>query len=171
MRFSFLTRLAPAMAALAVMTAGGSAFADPLNKDGMTVEDVNSWLRAKGCDTSVGEKGDYVACKVNNHVFAVFMSDCAAGRCRSLLYFYGISFQNGVKPDDASADAFINAWNVNYRWIRASVDDKRNVNLEMDYLLSPGGTTENLNAGLDIFLGGVNVFGQYLNGKTADGSK
>ncbi len=169
MQFSSLTRLALVLMAGATISAAGMAKADPLPANGMTAEDVNSWLRAKGCETQVGDKGDYVACKANNHVFVAFLADCENSRCKSMQFFYGIKFDNGVRPDDASADAFINAWNLNYRWIKASVTPTRDVALEMDYLMSPGGTTEGLNGSLGIFLTGVGVFQNYVDGKTTNG--
>jgi hypothetical protein len=167
MEFRSLTRLALVLMAGATIAVGaGAARADPLASAGMTVEDINSWLRTKGCDTAVGDKGDYVVCKMKGYQYVVFTADCENQHCKSLQFFYGISFDNkGVKPDHAAAAEFINGWNTNYRWVKAWVDENRDVGLETDFLVSPGGTTDGLNGTLDLFLGGVGVFSDYLDGK------
>jgi hypothetical protein len=171
MEFRSLTRLALVLMAGATIAVGaGAARADPLPSAGMTVEDINSWLRTKGCDTAVGDKGDYVVCKLKDDGFAVFMYDCENQHCKALQFFSGIKFDKGVKPDDAQAAAFVNKWNTSYRWIKAWVDESRNVGLETDFLVSPGGTTEGLNGTLELFMSGREVFADYVNGKLPNGN-
>jgi hypothetical protein len=164
---AWISRAGPALAAAfgAWALAGSVAYAGtPLPHDGMTLQEVQAWLTGLGLQSAVNTEHSLVAVRVNNQLVGVFVSDCqTSGRCRSLQYYYGITFPNGVKPDDASAAVFINGWNMRYRWVRAFVDQQRNPAMEMDFSLTPGVDSDALTTSMITFVGAMPLFSSYLN--------
>jgi hypothetical protein len=158
--------LAVALAGTAVMAVGAPApaRADPLPANGMTLSDLNSWLRGQGCQTTMVEKESAVVCQINSdNSIIVFANDCTNGSCKSIEYFAGVKYEGGgVRPDDGSAAVLVNGWNLNHRWIRASVDADRNVHLESEFLLVPKVDSDTLALSLALFIKFVPDFLQYV---------
>jgi hypothetical protein len=149
------------------LTAGAAQAGKPIPEAGMTLDEIGVWLKARGLEvTKIDPSVSLVAAKLKDQKVAVFGLDCKDGRCRSLQYYYGIRYQNGVRPDEASALGVVNTWNKKYRWVKAWTDDERNPGIEMDVSLSPGGDTDALNASLETFEGAISLFRSYLTPKT-----
>jgi hypothetical protein len=152
-----------AAAAAFVMLAAGSVQAAPIPKGGLTLQETEAWLKAGGVDAAADAKDNAVVVKLgDNQLVVVFMGDCKDGRCSSLQYFYGVQFEKGVAPDDATAAILMNKWNATHRWLRSYVDKDRNPIIEMDVPLSPGVDSDGLDASFGLFLGGVDVFRSFL---------
>lgn len=157
--------VAAAAAAGACLMATAPAKADPLPKGGMTLQEVDAWLKGVGFSTIDNAEHNFVVIKVGTANVVVFLGDCENQRCQSLQYFYGVHFPNGVRPDDASAALFMNGWNHKFRWAKAYATETRDTALEMDYSLTPGVDGEALNHSLIQFLGVIAVFNAYLASK------
>jgi hypothetical protein len=146
----------------AVALAAGSAEAAPLPAGGMTIQETEAWLKGLGYTATAHPNDNYVEVMVSDQKVAVFTADCTNGRCRSLQYFYGISYNGGYTPDDATAAIIINSWNANYRWYRVYVDKDRNPGAEMDVSISPGVDSEGLDDSFKTFVSGMPEFRKFL---------
>ena len=122
-----------------------------------------TWLQSAGLQTTVNTEHNFIVASFSGQKIVVAPSDCENGRCRSIQYLYALRFQNGLRADAASAAMVMNAWNTNYRWVKGFADEDRDPALEMDFSLAPGVDTEALNKSLVIFLGGIEVFHQFLS--------
>jgi hypothetical protein len=166
MQYKTLRRLVMAMAAGIVVSGAAAAKADPLPNEGVTLQEVDGWLKAGGFQTQPEAQNNLVVAKYNDQIFVVGLGDCQNQHCQSLTYFYGIKFDNPPKGDDPSTALFLNGWNANYRWAKASMQDSKNIAIDMDVSLNPGGNTDQLNESLKIFLGAIQTFRGFLaNGK------
>lgn len=164
MAWTSRARLALTAALAASALAAGTAHAGtPISKDGMTVEEVHAWLTGLGLPTTVNTEHGFITANIGNQVIVVVPTDCQNDHCRSLIYYYGITYQNGVRPDDASANALMNGWNIKYRWARSFVDDKRNPAIAMDFSVAPGVDTDALSVSLIDFVESMPLFRAYLD--------
>jgi hypothetical protein len=165
MAWTSRARLALAALGASALMAGAAHAGTPIPKEGMSLAEVQTWLQGLGLPTKVSDDKSFFAATVGNQVILVIPTDCANDRCRSLIYFYGISYPTGVRPDDASAHALMNGWNIKYRWARAFVNDQRNPAIAMDFAVSPGVDTDALNTSLIDFVESMPLFRQYLDQK------
>jgi hypothetical protein len=158
--------LAGALAASA-LAAGTAHAATPIPKEGLTLQEMQAWLQGLGLPVTVNTEHGFLTAQVNVQglglqTIAIFPSDCANDHCRSLIYFYGISYTGGIRPDDASAAVLMNGWNIKYRWARAFVNEDRNPAIAMDFATSPGIDTDGLTSSLIVFVESMPLFRQYL---------
>jgi len=157
-------RLAVAAGAGALaLAASGQAAADPLPAGGMTLQEVDAWLQSNGFSTTDDAEHHEVLTKLGTAKIAVFLTDCDSQRCQSLQFFDGLSYPNGVRPDDGSAAVLVNGWNRHFRWTKAWVNELRYPVLEMDVSLSPGVDKDALNHSLITYVQSITLFNYYLN--------
>jgi hypothetical protein len=119
------------------------AQARDIPSDGITIEEVQSWLQAQGMEAQITNDGaghTIVSSKLGGTKFGVYMFDCNNGkRCGS------IQFAAGWPTNGKIQVTKVNEWNRTKRWGRAYLDDSGGMWLEFDADLTPGGTYELLN--------------------------
>ena len=127
------------------------------------LQEVDAWLQSNGFSTTDDAEHHEVLTKLGTAKIAVFLTDCDSQRCQSLQFFYGLSYPNGVRPDDGSAAVLVNGWNRHFRWTKAWVNELRYPVLEMDVSLSPGVDKDALNHSLITYVQSITLFNYYLN--------
>jgi hypothetical protein len=128
----------------------------------ITIDGVTAWLKAKGLPADPNAEKAYVVTKIGGETYVVFLGDCKDGKCESLQFFYGIKYDGGLKPDEAAAAVIINRWNRDERWIKAYIDQDRDVGLEMDVQPLPANWQAAADPYFDLFKGGVPVFKKWI---------
>jgi hypothetical protein len=160
--------LAAALALLAVLPAESRAQAPAPRAPAastagrFTLTGVTDWLKAKGLPATPNIDKDYVVTQIGSETYVVFLGDCKDGGCDSLQFFYGIKYDKGVRPDEGSAAALVNRWNRENRWLKAYVDQDRDVALEMDVWFSNGSMSATADPYFEIFKNGVPIFKKWL---------
>jgi hypothetical protein len=99
--------------------------------------------------------GSYVATTMSGFNVSVVPYDCKAQGCSS------IQFWTGFGADASLTLEFVNAWNNQWRFAKASLDNQGNLIFTADMFLDGGVTAENIkfNASLfDYLLGELNQF-------------
>lgn len=156
-----------ALAAAVVVATGwaGLAEARPLPTGGLTRQEVIDWLTAHGhpAHLKYDEIGkDYaVTTNVDGVNWDIWFYNCStpnAGRCQSLQYAAGWSALAGMDMDK------LNTWNRAHRYIRAYLTTSNGVFGEYDVEVSPGGTWEQLDDSLEIWLVRLKDFKTYIGG-------
>jgi len=114
-------------------------------------------LTAAGYPSEVqsDNSGSYVATTMSGFTVLVFPYDCKAQGCSS------IQFWTGFTADPTFTLEFVNAWNTQWRFAKANLDNEGNFIFTSDLFLDGGVTAENikLSAGLfDYLLGELNQF-------------
>jgi hypothetical protein len=119
------------------------AQAREIPSDGVTLEDVQAWLRESGNEAQITNDGaghTIVSSKLGSTKFGVYMFDCNNGkRCGS------VQFASGWPTGGRIQVAKVNEWNRTKRWGRAYLDESGGIWLECDVDLTPGGSYELLN--------------------------
>ncbi len=155
MRITVLA-LAAALAATAA-----PALARDIPSGGVTVEDVVSWLQAKGLEAKADKTkagADYVDTAIDGDKFQVYLYDCNDGpRCGS------IQFSAGFNTKVQWPAEKINKWNSDHRWGRAYADDVNDPWVEFDCDLTPGGTYELLDDEFATFRRTFRDFRSFIN--------
>jgi hypothetical protein len=156
--------LAAALAVAAIGSAGSAAARD-LPDGGLTRQEVIDWLQTHGYAARIkyDEVGkDYaVTTSVEGVNWDIWFYNCTtpnAGRCRSLQYAAGWTERQGMD------DAKINVWNREHRYLRAYITTSNGVFAEYDVGVSPGGTWEQLDASLAVWLLRLRDFKAYIGG-------
>lgn len=141
-------------AVLALMLSWGDAPAQTIPADGLTINDVVTWLQARGYPAQiVNQDGKvHVRSQFGSSVFNIMMFDCKADRCGSLQFYAGFSTHGHF---DTSR---MNEWNRDERWARGYYDLQNDPWVEMDVDLTPGGTYELLNDELATYKGALTRF-------------
>ncbi len=120
-------------------------------------EDLASILTAAGYRSQVqsDNTGKYVATTMSGYSVLVFLYDCKAQGCSS------IQFWTGFGGDQALNLEFANAWNTQWRFAKANLDDQGNFIFTYDIMLDGGVSAENIKVGAGLFdylLGELNQF-------------
>jgi hypothetical protein len=128
-------------AVLAMMLSAGVASAQAIPPDGLTINDIATWLQGKGYPAEMGTNNGKPTIKsqFGDTVFHVMMFDCKGDRCGSMQFYSGFATHGRF---DISR---MNEWNRNERWARGYYDSQNDPWVEMDVDLTPGGTYELLN--------------------------
>jgi len=110
---------------------------------GVTLEDVQTWLRDQGMEAQITNDGaghTIVSSKLGGTKFGVYMFDCNDKKqCGSIQFAAGWPTNNKIQVTK------VNEWNRKKRWARAYLDESGGMWLESDIDLTPGGTYELLN--------------------------
>ncbi len=128
----------------------------PIPDGGMTMEEVVAWLQSGGYSAKVvtAEGGKrHIMTNAHGVPFDIFMPGCLSGRCASIELVCSFSCKGRF---DISR---LNEWNSDVPWCKAYYDTVNDPCLDMDILLSPGGTYESLN---DQFLTWNSVLGKFI---------
>jgi hypothetical protein len=131
------------LAALAVVALRLPAQATPIADAGITRGEVAAFLKAKGYPVTPSklDNGQVILkSKTPSDVnFDIYFYDCdSAGRCPSVQFAAGFPMTTAVPRDR------LNAWNNSHRYMRAYVQPSGGLYGEIDMILAPGGTTEQL---------------------------
>lgn len=134
--------------------------AKSLPANGMTIDDIASWLQSEGYKAQIqtaqdGTKNVYSSSDGQN--FHIYQYDCKNGRCGSLQFSVGFNTKGAFTGDK------MNDWNRDNRWARAYVDKVNDPWLEYDVDLEPGGTYELLNDEFGIWRDSLNHFRKFIN--------
>jgi len=153
-----------AAAAVAIGMAAPAAARD-LPAGGLTRQEVIDWLVSRGHPARIkyDEIGkDYaVTANVDGVNWDIWFYNCStpkAGRCQSIQYAAGWTERAGM---DATK---INGWNRDHRYVRGYITSSNGVFGEYDVEVSPGGSWEQLNDSLDIWLIRLKEFQTYIGG-------
>jgi hypothetical protein len=110
---------------------------------GVTIEDVQAWLRDAGNEAQITNDGaghTIVSSKLGGTKFGVYMFDCNnAKQCGSIQFASGWPTNGRIQANK------VNEWNRTKRWSRAYLDESGGIWLECDVDLTPGGSYELLN--------------------------
>jgi hypothetical protein len=131
------------LAAVTVVALHLPAAAAPIADEGITRGEVAAFLKAKGYPVTPAkvDNGQVILkTKTPSGVnFDVYFYDCDSnGRCPSVQFAAGFSMTTAVPRDR------LNAWNNSHRYMRAYVQPSGGLYGEIDMILAPGGTTEQL---------------------------
>lgn len=132
--------------ALALVCGAGCAEAKDLPAGGMTATELVGWLQTAGFQAQAGATKDgtpYVKSAADGMTFGIFLYGCDKGRCTSLQFV--TSFPGAGKITSA------NAWNRDYRWIRAYTDGDKDLIFDFDVDLFPGVSYEGLGDQFEIW--------------------
>jgi len=153
-----------AVAALLFLTLSvetSPAQARDLPANGMTREQIASWLRGRGYAAEIktdSTSGDiYVASTVGGVNFGIYLYGCDGDVCPDLQYSAGWSGLNSVTSDQ------LNNWNRDNRYVRAYISKDGGVFGEYDVDIAAGGTWEQLNHSLDRWADVLGAYGKFLN--------
>ena len=126
---------------LALMWSSSVATAQNIPADGLTINDVASWLQTRGYPAEIGTDNGTarVRTKSGNITFNIMLFDCKGDHCGSMQFYAGFATHGHF---DISR---INGWNRDERWARGYYDKDNDPYVEMDVDLTPGGTYELLN--------------------------
>ncbi|HEY5347993.1 MAG TPA: YbjN domain-containing protein [Rhizomicrobium sp.] len=134
-----MKKLAMALAAFCVCAFSSAATAKDIPAQGISIQDVVTWLQGKGYQAQVMTEANgtpYVHSGANGNAFNIMLYDCKDGNCGSLQFYVGLTFSKTPRP---TPDA-INGWNRDNRWGRSYTDKVGDPWVEMDVDLTPGGT-------------------------------
>jgi len=133
-------RYSIAAALLMVVFATAMAQARDLPEKGVTFDDMATWLRAQGSDAKVttDSLGNKIVAS-DGGGFNIYLFDCDSDRCGSVQFAAGFRTDGKIRLDR------VNEWNRDKRWARAYLDKSKNLWVEADFDLVPGGTYELLN--------------------------
>lgn len=133
----------------------GVASAQNIPSNGLTINEVVSWLQGKGLPAQIGaaqDNSNNVESRFGNTKFNVMMFDCNGDRCGSIQFWTG--FANRGSFDISK----VNEWNRDKRWARAYYGKDNSPYLEMDVDVAPGGTYDLLNDELETWKGTLTKF-------------
>jgi hypothetical protein len=138
MRFAMTLIAAAITLALAL-----PASAKPIDSAGLTRGEVAAWLKGKGYPVTATKDSNGLSILKSTTPagvnFDVYFFDCNdAGRCPSIQFAAGWSMTTAVKLDH------LNAWNREHRYMRAYVQDSGALYGELDMIIAPAGTMEQL---------------------------
>ena len=131
------------IAAVTALALALPAAAKPINSAGLTRGEVAAFLKSKGYPVTATKDDNGLSilkatttAKVN---FDVYFFDCDdAGRCPSIQFAAGWSMTTKVPLDK------VNVWNREHRYMRAYVQDGGALYGEVDMIIAPGGSMEQL---------------------------
>lgn len=128
-------------AALALVLSSGwcGAAAKDLPSGGLTASELTSWLQQAGFQAQAGTTKDgtpYIKSAAEGMTFGIFLYGCEKTRCTSMQFV--ASFPGAGKMPSA------NAWNRDFRWIRAYTDGDKDLIFDFDVDLAPGVSYETL---------------------------
>lgn len=118
------------------------AAATSIPSGGMTAQDVANWLLSKGYKADIQKMDNgrpKIASATQGVNFFIHFYDCKEDRCASIQFVAGFSTNGAYSTEKA------NKWNVESRWITASMDNENDPWINMDVDLWPGGSYELLN--------------------------
>ena len=149
-----------AIAMLVAALVAGPASAAELPKGGLTIEEMQTWLRDAGykADLKTEDDTSRIASATEGVNFDVYMYDCAKDkRCASL------QFRAGFDLTEAMAPAKANEWNTKKRYAKVYLDDESDPYLEYDANLSPGGTYEALKDDFGVWQNMISEFKDFID--------
>lgn len=119
------------------------AFAKAIPAGGITRGEVATYLKSKGYPVNATKDDNGLsilkATTPSGVNFDIYFFDCNdAGRCPSIQFAAGWTTQNKVPL------ARLNKWNTEHRYMRAYTQEGGALYGEVDIILSPGGSTEQL---------------------------
>ncbi|MDB5476604.1 MAG: YbjN protein [Phenylobacterium sp.] len=154
-----------AAAAVVALGCGGPAAARDLPAGGLTRQEVIDWLTSHGHAARIkyDEIGkDYaVTTNVDGVNWDIWFYHCStpkAGRCQSIQYAAGWTERAGMDM------AKINGWNRDHRYVRGYITSSNGVFGEYDVEVSPGGSWEQLDDSLAIWLIRLKEFQTFIGG-------
>ena len=120
-------------------------------------DELASLLTAAGYQAQVqsDNNGKYVATTMSGYSVLVFLYDCKPQGCSSIQYWTGFGAAASLTL------AFVNAWNTQWRFAKANLDDKGNLIFTSDVFLDGGVSADNIKGTASLFdylLGELNKF-------------
>lgn len=149
------------VAVLALTLVSQSAVAADLPAGGLTRQEVADWLGRHSLTPTIhndSEGRSIVSSAVSGVNFDIYFLDCAGDRCAAIQYAAGWTPLAGGTPDH------VNQWNRDHRNIRAYLDSHNNVFGEYDIDISPGGSWEQMDQGLNRWSNAVAAFKTFFVG-------
>ena len=136
-------------AAVTTLALALPASAAAINKDGLTRGEVAAFLKSKGYPVNATKDGNGLSILKSTTPdgvnFDVYFFDCKGDRCPSIQFAAGWNVQN---PVDREA---LNVWNREHRYMRAYVQDGGTLYGEVDMIIAPGGSMEQLETNRVLF--------------------
>jgi len=137
-------------AALATLALAMPASAAAINKAGLTRGEVAAFLKSKGYPVTATKDDNGLSILKSTTPsginFDVYFFHCnAQDRCPSIQFAAGWSMQNPVDRDK------LNVWNREHRYMRAYVQDAGALYGEIDMIIAPGGSLEQLETNRVLF--------------------
>lgn len=149
-------------AVLALCLAPNAASAKELPANGMTAEEVASWLQDAGYQAQFQTSKDgtrNIYSSAEGASFHIYFYDCKNKRCGSL------QFSTGYDTKGSFSAKLMNDWTAKNRWVRAYADEVNDPWLEYDVDLTPGGTYEMLNDEFKIWCDSLGRFDHDVHAK------
>ena len=137
-------------AAVTTLALALPASAAAINKAGLTRGEVAAFLKGKGYPVNATKDGNGLSILKSTTPdgvnFDVYFFDCnAQERCASIQFAAGWTMQNPVDRDK------LNVWNREHRYMRAYVQDGGTLYGEVDMIIAPGGSMEQLETNRVLF--------------------
>lgn len=121
-----------------------SAAAKPLNNAGITRGEMAAFLKAKGYPVTAAKDDNGLSILKSTAVgvnFDVYFFDCnKAERCQAMQFAAGWTMSTPVKLE------MLNKWNRDNRYMRAYVQEGGALYGELDMVVAPGGSTDQIEA-------------------------
>ena len=145
-----------AVLAIALLSAA-AASAGPLNEAGVSREQMIGILTKHGLPARMDKDSNgvvIVKSRASDVNYDVYFYDCVAGSCNQIQFAAGWS--------NATIGASkVNEWNTTKRYLRAYTKPGKVIWAEMDMVIS-NGTTENIDASLNMFATMLNEFKKFM---------
>ena len=158
-----MTILRVLAAAFVVAIFSGGAFATPIPKGGVTIDDIADVMRAMGepveiqADTRGAPAGTKkIRSTHNGIVYYVYTFECRA-RCISIQFATGWDMTSGMTTGQ------MNNWNARWRYGRAFVDDQGDPWVEMDVDVERGSSTESIANNFERWFTVMDDFNKFLD--------
>jgi len=138
------------IAAVAALALALPAAAKSINNAGLTRGEVAAFLKSKGYPVTATKDDNGLSILKSTTPagvnFDVYFFDCNdAGRCPSIQFAAGWSMQSPVDREK------LNVWNREHRYMRAYVQDAGALYGEVDMIIAPGGSMEQLETNRVLF--------------------
>ncbi|ATQ41402.1 YbjN domain-containing protein [Caulobacter mirabilis] len=147
-------------AGVALAAISSAAAAQTIHKDGMTAQEVVSWLHKSGykAELTKDSQGDP---KINSAAggvnFAIHFYDCAASRCKAIQFSAGFDLKDGFTLEK------INAWNREHRYLKGYLDKEMDPYVEYDVNVNAGRTISGLDDDFGVWTGMIDDFTKYID--------
>lgn len=136
-------------AAITTLALALPANAAAINKGGLTRGEVAAFLKSKGYPVTATKDSNGLSILKSTTPsgvnFDVYFFDCKGERCPSIQFAAGWTMQ---KPVDRNK---LNVWNRDHRYMRAYVQDGGSLYGEIDMIIAPGGSMEQLETNRVLF--------------------
>jgi len=152
-----LTGLTAIVASLLI---AAPAMARPIPSEGLTRQDMASWLLDQGYAAEVhNDEGgvSIVSSTIAGVNYDIYFYECAGARCAALEFLAGWSPAENVTLDE------LNAWNAKKRFVFGYRDTDRNLWAQYDIDVGPGASWEQLTTAMTRWEDGAKDFKGFID--------